>query len=351
MGTCGDVVMKKALNRAVRQTLKDANGRSVKYRRLYKMSLKRIRKELEEEEVDADDREKMEGRRRLKTSKSARRKLFTDVVDELTRGGKVTIEDERNGKDREEGFVSYVGKKKRKREPTTMATATKEMVEEKDRKDRTTVSDDVNGSKQHSPYSSPSGDNTILLFYAYCPQPMSREAVNLTVEHCYRVLSQNLVTGRLRIAREGYNATLTGSSKGIRAFTTSLVEYDPQTFGNGRVDFKYVDNQPDNQLLKGLKVWPVLEIVTYGLNSVNAPLEKGGVHLPPEKFHEALAEPNRYADTNTHTQTHTSKVARMHTRTLSYLCCVLSSVACHFIMLLAADVMRRLCLLSLAIVL
>jgi hypothetical protein len=37
-----------------------------------------------------------------------------------------------------------------------------------------------------------------------------------------------------------------------------LQEYDPSTFG--QTDFKYVDNQPDNQLLKGLKVWPVTEI-------------------------------------------------------------------------------------------
>lgn len=35
---------------------------------------------------------------------------------------------------------------------------------------------------------------------------------------------------------------------------------DPKTFSN--VDFKYVDGQPDNQLLKGLKVWPVTEVRT-----------------------------------------------------------------------------------------
>jgi hypothetical protein len=28
---------------------------------------------------------------------------------------------------------------------------------------------------------------------------------------------------------------------------------DPKTFA--KIDFKYVDNQPDGQLLKGLKVW------------------------------------------------------------------------------------------------
>ena len=40
---------------------------------------------------------------------------------------------------------------------------------------------------------------------------------------------------------------------------------DPKTFTN--VDFKFVDGQPDNQLLKGLKVWPVTEVrtVQYGI--------------------------------------------------------------------------------------
>ena len=34
------------------------------------------------------------------------------------------------------------------------------------------------------------------------------------------------VTGRLRVAREGYNGTLTGSFKGIRDFTASLATHD-----------------------------------------------------------------------------------------------------------------------------
>ena len=34
---------------------------------------------------------------------------------------------------------------------------------------------------------------------------------------------------------------------------------DPKTFS--KVDFKYVDHQPDNQMLKGLKVWPVTEVI------------------------------------------------------------------------------------------
>lgn len=49
---------------------------------------------------------------------------------------------------------------------------------------------------------------------------------------------------------------------------------DPSTFGE--TDFKYVDGLPANQMLKGLKVWPVTEIVTYGFDPKDAPLEKTG---------------------------------------------------------------------------
>lgn len=53
-----------------------------------------------------------------------------------------------------------------------------------------------------------------------------------------------------------------------------------------------MDGQPDNQLLKGLKVWPVTEIVTYGFNPAEAPLDMRGTHLTPQEFHEALENPN-----------------------------------------------------------
>jgi UPF0176 protein len=40
------------------------------------------------------------------------------------------------------------------------------------------------------------------------------------------------------------------------------------------------------------KVWPVTEIVTYGFDPQDAPLDKRGTHLTPQEFHEALAKPN-----------------------------------------------------------
>ena len=71
------------------------------------------------------------------------------------------------------------------------------------------------------------------------------------ISRCYSTLNRNGVTGRLRVGREGFNATLTGPYEGVRAFTRDLREFMPGTFGE--TDFKIVDNQPDNHALKGLK--------------------------------------------------------------------------------------------------
>jgi hypothetical protein len=136
----------------------------------------------------------------------------------------------------------------------------------------------------------PSGNCTILLFYAYCTRLMTIGARESAISFCYRVLQENSITGRLRVAREGYNATLTGSFDAIRKFTDALRIFDPSTFGS--TDFKYVDFLPDNKFLKGLKVWAVQEIVTYGFQPEDAPLDKSGVHLNPSEFHSALEDPN-----------------------------------------------------------
>ena len=84
----------------------------------------------------------------------------------------------------------------------------------------------------------------------------------------------------------------------MRSFTDELRRYQPHNFGE--TDFKYVDNLPRNQLLKGklifknigLKVWPVTEIVTYGFKPEEAPLNLGGIHLKPEDYHKKMTESN-----------------------------------------------------------
>ena len=142
-----------------------------------------------------------------------------------------------------------------------------------------------------SPKAESSGDNSILLFYAYCPgSGMTKKQQDKAIEYCYNLLKSLNCTGRLRIGREGYNGTLTGPHDSVRKFTSSLRDFDHATFG--KTDFKYVDNQPDSQLLPKLKVFPVTEIVTYGFDPNDAPLQLGGTHLKPKEWHEALEEPN-----------------------------------------------------------
>ena len=123
------------------------------------------------------------------------------------------------------------------------------------------------------------GDVTILLFYAYVRPVWTNEEQDAAIEFTYNSLSKHGCTGRLRVAREGFNAVLTGTHDGIRGFTSDLKSYQPHNFGN--TDFKYVDRQPDNHMLRELKVWPVSELVTYGFNASDAPLEAGGTHLTP----------------------------------------------------------------------
>ncbi|GAX79711.1 hypothetical protein CEUSTIGMA_g7152.t1 [Chlamydomonas eustigma] len=153
------------------------------------------------------------------------------------------------------------------------------------------TSDPGNGPASTYPPPTPrKGNVSILLFYAYCIPPMTKSGQDEAIAHCHGVLVRLKVTGRLRVGREGFNATLTGSRDAVRSFTDELRKFKPETFGE--TDFKIVDDQPDNHLLKGLKVWPVTEIVTYGFDPADAPLDMRGTHLKPADFHKAMADPD-----------------------------------------------------------
>jgi predicted sulfurtransferase len=134
------------------------------------------------------------------------------------------------------------------------------------------------------------GPTTLVLFYAYRPTKASDRETTKAVAACQAAMAKHGVTGRLRIAREGYNATLTSSFEGARAFCEDLSNIDGATF-DGTVDFKYVDHLPSSHAMKGAKCWRVQEIVTYGIEDEEAPLHKGANHLSPQKFHEALEDP------------------------------------------------------------
>ena len=143
---------------------------------------------------------------------------------------------------------------------------------------------------QYPPVPPQPTDTTILLFYAYCRPPMTSSRQDTMIADCHGCLSRLGITGRLRVAREGFNATLTGPTPSIREFTAFLCKTDPKTFGS--TDFKYVDGQTRNKRLKELKVWAVTEIVTYGFDPADAPLDMRGTHLTPREFHKAMEDKN-----------------------------------------------------------
>lgn len=130
---------------------------------------------------------------------------------------------------------------------------------------------------------------SILLFYGYISPPWTSQHQNECIEFAKRVLTQNKCTGRLRVAREGLNATLTGPTEGIRAFARELAERYPEKFEK---QFKFVDGQPERVMEKELKVFPVQELVTYGFAPHRGKIKRTGNHLPPALYHQAMSDPN-----------------------------------------------------------
>jgi hypothetical protein len=143
--------------------------------------------------------------------------------------------------------------------------------------------------KWYPPPKPQTGNTTLLLFYAYVRPPWNARERAAAIEYTHKVLSENGCTGRLRVALEGFNSTLTGPRDGIRAFTQALRDYDPKQFG--AVDFKYVDGLPDNKMFKALKVWPVTELVNYGFDPAEGRLEFGGTHVKPDVWTDMSREP------------------------------------------------------------
>ena len=134
---------------------------------------------------------------------------------------------------------------------------------------------------------------SLLLFYAYVEPAWSPVYHQKTLRWAEQTLTELGVTGRLRVAREGFNGTLTGLYDGIRAFTDALRGRDNGYFAhmNNKDDFKITDNLPSGQAFPKLKVFSVTELVNYGLGIDDAPsVHNGGVHLDPRDYHKKLLE-------------------------------------------------------------
>jgi len=142
---------------------------------------------------------------------------------------------------------------------------------------------------------------SLLLFYQYVtPRVWSDERVRLLMRYLCRIHEHRHgnLAGRIRIAPEGLNATLTAvdccindkivsAAATLRHFAQDLIQFDSVVFQ--QTDFKYTDGLRADRHFTQLNLLPVKELVYYGLDEKAAPLAEGGTHVSPEEFHRYLA--------------------------------------------------------------
>ena len=76
---------------------------------------------------------------------------------------------------------------------------------------------------------------SILLFYTYVVPQWSEQRKNSAVEFLEEVGARLNLGGRLRVSREGINATITGAELDCRTFAKELGEFDANVL---KTDFK-----------------------------------------------------------------------------------------------------------------
>eukprot|EP00584_Thalassiosira_punctigera_P027837 CAMPEP_0172576922 /NCGR_PEP_ID=MMETSP1067-20121228/137966_1 /TAXON_ID=265564 ORGANISM="Thalassiosira punctigera, Strain Tpunct2005C2" /NCGR_SAMPLE_ID=MMETSP1067 /ASSEMBLY_ACC=CAM_ASM_000444 /LENGTH=763 /DNA_ID=CAMNT_0013369601 /DNA_START=10 /DNA_END=2301 /DNA_ORIENTATION=- len=153
-------------------------------------------------------------------------------------------------------------------------------------------------------YSGNSNNNiTLLLFYQYVEPPWDESQFQTALRFVTDQGHLYGLTGRMRVAHEGLNCTLTGSRDGVRAWCSALRSFDggrsrvyPST-GERRTEFadtefKLTDDLPPRQRFPKLHAFEVVELVNYGLAGRRAPAisAHGGTHLEPEQYHEKMTE-------------------------------------------------------------
>lgn len=144
---------------------------------------------------------------------------------------------------------------------------------------------------------------TILLFYQYkTPVLWNERKVAQLMQYLQAVAqARPALGGRLRVAPEGINATIScGDAKQqdgkivqgrtiLEHFTKDLQQFDAVF---QETDFKFIPAKADRHF-KDLKILPVQELVFYGLQEAQAPLGATGVHLDAKDFHEMLNDTSK----------------------------------------------------------
>jgi len=149
-----------------------------------------------------------------------------------------------------------------------------------------------------TPSLAPDARCSLLLFYHYAAPPLNPTSLGALKTFLQTLTTTNELGGRLRVAAEGLNCTISGTHATVRAFSQQLSEWIPtsalpsSTAPFATVDFKFIDDLPPDRAFKDCKILPVNELVFYGVSATDAPLSKGGVHLEPKEYHEKMKEPN-----------------------------------------------------------
>ena len=152
------------------------------------------------------------------------------------------------------------------------------------------------------------GGVTLLLFYQYVEPPWDESQFRNAYEYATNEAAGRCITGRMRIAREGMNCTLTGSPGDVRGWCGAMRSFDGGRSGAidaasgtaGRrtefadTEFKLTDGLPPGQRFPKLHAFEVVELVHYGLAGSRAPdlSAYGGTHLEPEEYHVKMCEPD-----------------------------------------------------------
>jgi predicted sulfurtransferase len=138
----------------------------------------------------------------------------------------------------------------------------------------------------------------LLLFYQYVQPLWTPHVYKLAQDHVHQLALTLQLAGRIRIAAEGLNCTLTGSVTNVRDFCHALRAWKPLDFN--LTEFKLTLNLPDKQRFRELKLMPVTELVNYGLHATTTtnavsddwPRHYQGTHLEPADYHARLSDPN-----------------------------------------------------------
>jgi hypothetical protein len=133
---------------------------------------------------------------------------------------------------------------------------------------------------------------TLLLFYQYVEPVWDEKTYNFMFTRLQKVGKDLQLTGRMRVAKEGLNCTLTGTHESIVEYCQTLRRLRAKEFAS--TEFKLTSNLPQAQKFPNLKVFKVVELVHYGLEGSKAPpiAKFSGTHLEPKDYHKKLGESN-----------------------------------------------------------